>query len=272
MSYEHQKELFNSIPVICDHRKKEKVDFDHSYVHLHQNIEILYFYNGTGEVFYAGDIIKVKAGDIVIINSMVLHSIYSTDHLEYMFLIIDEDFAAMNGLFTDKCRFKRYLSDDEVLSGILMKIDNIKSERYLCTRLNIASVAVTLLSHLYYCCLDESSKENDVSDQAINKAIMYICSNVQRKICVEELATYVGYSKFHFEREFKKQTLQTPLGFINKHKCEYAKKLLMQKKYSVKEVAFMVGFENPDSFSKMFFKIMGEKPADYLRRLDANNN
>ena len=43
-----------------------------------------------------------------------------------MFLIIDEDFAAMNGLFTDKCRFKRYLSDDEVLSGILMKIDNIK--------------------------------------------------------------------------------------------------------------------------------------------------
>ena len=134
-----------------------------------------------------------------------------------------------------------------------------------------ASVLVTLLSHLYYCCLDDSTKEEGEQDQAINRAIMYICSNVQRKISVEELAAFVGYSKFHFEREFKKQTLQTPLGFINKHKCEYAKKLIMQKKYSVKEIAAMVGFENSDSFSKMFYKIMGEKPAEYLRRLENEN-
>ena len=271
MSYEHQKELFNSIPIISDHRIKQGVDFDHSYVHLHQNVELLYFYAGEGEVFYAGEIIEVKAGDIVIINSMVLHSIYSLNCLEYMYLIIDEDFAAMNGLFTSKCKFKKLLRDDTVLMSLLMKIDNIKSEKYLCTRLNIASVLITLLSHLFYCCLDDSTKEDGEQDQAINRAIMYICSNVQRKISVEELASYVGYSKFHFEREFKKQTLQTPLGFINKHKCEYAKKLIAQRRYSVKEIAYMVGFENSDSFSKMFYKIMGEKPAEYLRRIGSND-
>ncbi len=268
LSYEHQKDLFNSIPIISDHRIKEKIDYEHSYVHLHQNIELLYFYNGEGEVFYAGEVINVSAGDMVIINSMSLHSIYSLNHLEYMFLIIDEDFAEMNGIAANKLRFKKYIKGDDTLVSLLMKIDNIKTEKYLCTRLNIAAVLITLLQHLFYNCLDNSAQENDISDQAINKAIMYICSNVQKKINVEELAMHVGYSKFHFEREFKKQTLQTPLGFINKHKCEYAKKILVQRKYSIKEVAHMVGFENSDSFSKMFYKIMGEKPADYLKRLE----
>jgi two-component system response regulator YesN len=44
---------------------------------------------------------------------------------------------------------------------------------------------------------------------------------------------------------------------------EYAKELLMHKRYRVKEVAVMVGIEDPFYFNKLFKSFYGCPPSKY---------
>ncbi|MGJ8745990.1 helix-turn-helix domain-containing protein [Polaribacter sp.] len=44
------------------------------------------------------------------------------------------------------------------------------------------------------------------------------------------------------------------------------------RKFTIKAIAQEAGFNNSDSFSKVFFKIQGVKPSQYIRSLDENKN
>jgi AraC-like DNA-binding protein len=44
-----------------------------------------------------------------------------------------------------------------------------------------------------------------------------------------------------------------------------AAQLLLERKYTVSEIGYMVGFSNPSYFSKCFQKQFGIKPADYMK-------
>jgi AraC-like DNA-binding protein len=47
----------------------------------------------------------------------------------------------------------------------------------------------------------------------------------------------------------------------------YAMELLLQRKMSISEIAYEVGFKNPSSFTKSFKKHFGKSPSDYLNTL-----
>ncbi len=54
--------------------------------------------------------------------------------------------------------------------------------------------------------------------------------------------------------------------FINRKRIEEAALYLQRSRRSVTEVAFMVGFNDLNYFSKVFKKIMNETPTQYAKR------
>ena len=64
---------------------------------------------------------------------------------------------------------------------------------------------------------------------------------------------------------------QTFFDFINRYRIEEAKRLLTNpadKKITVLEVLYEVGFNSKSSFNKNFKKVTGQSPSEYLSSLN----
>jgi AraC-like DNA-binding protein len=79
----------------------------------------------------------------------------------------------------------------------------------------------------------------------------------------EKVAEEVGLSRVHLYRKLKELTNQSPRNYIRNIRLVKAAELLSQKKMSIAEVAYKVGFASPDNFSALFKDMYGMTPKDY---------
>ena len=103
------------------------------------------------------------------------------------------------------------------------------------------------------------------TDQDFLNRIMVI---IERSFNDEEfnvnvLASEVGMSTPILYKKIKALTDMTVNNFIKSVRLKRAGQLLQQQKYTVYEVAYMVGFNDSKYFSKEFTKQFGRTPSDY---------
>lgn len=106
----------------------------------------------------------------------------------------------------------------------------------------------------------QSSRE--YYDMKINKAIVYIEKHPTSTITIKELSQISGYSISYFSKKFKKQTGISPKSYIYHSRMKHAKHLLWEYNYSVKEVAFIMGYSDPYIFSNQFKNYFGSSPSE----------
>lgn len=68
-----------------------------------------------------------------------------------------------------------------------------------------------------------------------------------------------------FCRAFKQATGLTCTDYVGLERIRIAKRLLTRQDLLVKEVAYQVGFENPNYFSRRFKEMEGRTPTSYRR-------
>ena len=100
-------------------------------------------------------------------------------------------------------------------------------------------------------------------------ACQMITADLHHKINWEELATSLGMSYHTFRLYFRRRAGISPLQYREKHRFNVACGLLKDVHYSCKEIAFVLGFSNPDHFSEQFKKRFGISPMKY-RQLHIN--
>ena len=94
-------------------------------------------------------------------------------------------------------------------------------------------------------------------------AVTYIETNYKDKITIEDIASCVNMSPFHFSRLFKKETGYSPYEFIIKTRIGVAKMLLKKTKMSVKEIAHDVGYASESNFTKAFHINVKHTPMEF---------
>ena len=230
----------------------------------HPNIEILYCMKGCGQVICDSVEYTIQPGDIVIVNSNVLHRSQSSHLLEYYCLIVDNDFLKANELPIDEVEFDPFLHSEAVSSRFDTLVEAIRSQ----DECQIAAVRASVLNLLIYLIRNHSDRfagageSRSSQDRSIKMAINYIHANYAQKLTLEQLASEVGLSKYYFSREFKKATGLTVIQFINTVRCRNAKKLLAARKDSIHDIAISCGFDNDSYFARTFRQIMGCLPSE----------
>ncbi|MDR0693827.1 MAG: response regulator [Prevotellaceae bacterium] len=109
----------------------------------------------------------------------------------------------------------------------------------------------------------------------MNKVLKIINENLSNsELNVELLASRVGMSRVHMHRKLKELTSQSASDFIRGIRLKQAALMLSEKKITVSEVAYAVGFRNIPHFSTSFKDFYGISPTEYVKRIEqpAMNN
>lgn len=104
------------------------------------------------------------------------------------------------------------------------------------------------------------------SDGKIKRAQELIKRNYNKPIFLRDIAQMSYISPKYFSRLFKERTGKSFNKFRVGLRMETAKQHLKKGGYTVSQIAYMVGYQNPDSFMKMFKRISGFTPSEYRRR------
>jgi AraC-like DNA-binding protein len=107
-------------------------------------------------------------------------------------------------------------------------------------------------------------EEKDMIKDTIN----YLQQNLQHKVKIDDIAHKNGFSASHFSNLFKKATGMAPLDYFIHLKLQRACVLLYSSEIRIKELAILIGYDDPFHFSRLFKKNMKVSPNQYriLRR------
>ena len=111
------------------------------------------------------------------------------------------------------------------------------------------------------------SDEEKQLPPSLRRALAYVRYHYDKKISTADLCAYCNLTPQHLIRLFKKHLGMTPLQYINKSKILHAIELLRTSELSVKEIAYTLGFDNPNYFSRLFTKQESISPAEVRERI-----
>lgn len=236
------------------------------YLHWHESVEVLCFFEGTGVVVTDTRKIQLRAGEIAIINSNCLHAIYPlSPTCSYYCLIVDTSLCRQNGILVENMHFQESIRDDRIFC-LVENVFRELTEKGPFYKAAVKSAAISLFVLL---ARDHSSEWDDYEKQAsqnkkteiVKKAIAYIRQHFQEDISLDDICEQTGYNRYYFCHVFKEVTGQTILAYVNFVRCSHAKKLLLSGTANVAESAEQSGFRNQSYFTRIFKKQMGMLPS-----------
>ena len=107
--------------------------------------------------------------------------------------------------------------------------------------------------------------ENSHHFSVVERAINFISNQSVQQPSLDDMASHVNMSKFHFQRVFKKWAGITPKDFLQYLTLEQAKASLNQGK-STLETAFDVGLSGNGRLHDLFVSLEACTPGEYRKR------
>ena len=236
------------------------VDFSYP-AHLHGCMEVSFCVEGTVEVTLDGQCYCIEAGEGALIPPNTVHSYHTVDTSAYYTILFSRDllpdFAAM---FSHKKPLHYTFSLDEQL------------KQHLLTFYGSDKTIFGGKSLLYYMAeiflRDNSFLEADAADNDLTMGIIsYIQDNLQSEITLQDVANHLGYSYFYISKRIR-QVFQVPFTtLLSQYRVASAKMLLDSGKYTISQAALASGFGSIRTFNRIFLRLTGMTPSQYLVKL-----
>jgi AraC-like DNA-binding protein len=103
-----------------------------------------------------------------------------------------------------------------------------------------------------------------VDEQFIRQSIETVEINISNPdFSVEDLSRALHMSRVALYRKLLALTGKSPLDFIKTIRLKRAAQLLEKSQFTISEIAYEVGFNNPKYFARTFRKEFGILPSEY---------
>lgn len=242
-------------------------------LHLHGGPELFRVRKGEIKICLHTQEYLVKTGDLVIIFPNVIHSYQSisqpADTLVDL-LVCGQD--VKNGFpqkllgtsISDPVKpVSAYHPDvDYLFSALLRELqENTASDNPQIIEAYLQLFWLRLLPQLtiHY-------PEKPVSSDLVTTLIAYITEHFCEPLSLEQLSHEMGICRFYLSRIFT-QVLHTGFyEYVNTLRIDYAKKILLNNQDTILDVAIQCGFQNQQTFNRVFKEICGMTPTAYRRQ------
>lgn len=177
---------------------------------------------------------------------------YSIDYIKYIYLRINTNITyALSDIGLE-------LKETETFGEtIFEKIQKAKTFQDLYEfTCNLITTSISMVSNL----------KKEQHNRLIEKTINFIKSNYQRDLPVDEISSHVFLSSRYLNSIFKAETGLTISEYITKLRMETAKELILNNHMKINEVSKAVGYNNIQSFIRLFKKHYCMTPVDFRRK------
>ncbi len=245
-------------------------------VHYHDGLELLVVYEGTVVFSVYGKEYSARSGEVVLINSRVLHSAAAKNSLRIgcvRFRESDYTDAELTKIIKYALRFHaqvaspvRIFSSKE-LFGALDLVLREADEKRASYEMFIRSGVYLALGILYR----EGALFNPeqlFSGRELRKILpilSYINASYSDNLSLESVSAKLGFDQSYFCRIFKNATGATFTEYINFVRICKSEKLLLKTEEGVHEIALQVGFSSVSYFNRVFKRYHGLSPRAYRR-------
>ena len=258
--------------------------------HSHTFFTVLYVLRGHCGHTVGGAELPMEQGDLFFLPPYVKQTIEVFDSSLVLNLHIRRD--TFDDVFFNALRYNNILSDffmsclysREPVSGILFHtgddkdVENLILEMYREVQLD-DSYSWRLLNYLVPLLFAKILRS--YSDKAVftgveskqgtdnNKLriLSYINDNY-RTVTLEDVASQFNYSVPHCSKLIRDETGIGFIAFVRRIKMNHASALLLNTRTSVADIANLVGYENPESFIRVFQKVYQMSPTAYRKKVN----
>ncbi|MDD5482949.1 MAG: helix-turn-helix domain-containing protein [Kiritimatiellae bacterium] len=110
------------------------------------------------------------------------------------------------------------------------------------------------------------SPRDTLSARRLEKTVNYFESRLEKGITLEEVARHVSVSSETLERLFRVHYRTTPMHYLSRLRLLKARDLLYSGRYQISEAAYAAGFKSPQYFSRVFKRVYGMAPVDFVKQ------
>ncbi len=112
-------------------------------------------------------------------------------------------------------------------------------------------------------CRPEELHWRSSDEELARKAADLITSRYTEPLTLNEIASSLFVSPYYLQRSFKRVMTISPGKFLTMKRMEAAKRLLVETRESVTNIALQIGFRSGAHFSFVFHKETGWKPTEF---------
>ena len=240
-------------------------------LHYHDHFELELVVSGEGYQFFDNKKYDLKMGDMYIVRPLDVHQIHSND-ITIRNVKIKENAMqkwVLKKLYALRNPVVFHLNEEEYKVFInLFDLLGKELEENHHHSLETTSILCELI-YTYFFRLNKE-EENSSNNGFINKVTFFLQNDnhFTQKVTLQEIADYVGYSKFYTSTMFHQIYGITIQQYIVNLRIEYAKKLINKSDYSITEIALECGFSSSSNFYSQFTKIVGTSPLLYKKQTE----
>jgi AraC family transcriptional regulator len=103
----------------------------------------------------------------------------------------------------------------------------------------------------------------------IVQAVDFIEAHLRKPTDVAAMAEAVSYSLYYFCRTFKAGTHHTPYDYLMRRRVAEAARDLLRSDRKIIDIALDYQFNNPETFSRAFRRVLGVSPSEWRERGEA---
>lgn len=171
-------------------------------------------------------------------------------------LLIELLILAVNEVYEESGTEEEYID----FIGYAIEISNIEEEKLNSWAYNkFQSITKAL-----------RQKHVDRRGYVVKNVLVYLEDHYYEDISLKDAANEAGMTPQYFSTIFKQAIGQNFVEWLSEYRIQKAKEYLDEPGAVIKEVCFRVGYNDPNYFSRIFKKISGMTPKEYMSKRDNN--
>ncbi len=273
-----------AFPCICVLNENSNVVIKEVPWHWHDMIEFDYVIDGEVRIFTQDHTYNLKRGDLIFINSNVLHHMDYLENVKYYAMLFDYHFlsGAFNSVIEQKyftpilrcANLPSVLLQPDTPRRIRMVEDFITSVEAMHDE--PAGFELTVrerMSRLWMRLFDETAELREKSPLASNQDVErmktmleYIYAHYMDQISLDEIADAAGVSARECTRCFQRSVGSSPIRFLIDYRVHIAAEKLLLTSEPISAISEKCGFASDSYFGKTFREAFGCTPREYRKK------
>lgn len=256
--------IYNASDFYCTHiatKAPKSKDFYSS--HIHNDYELLFFYDGDADYIVGGSIYHLQKNDLLLIKPAVYHQLRILSSRPYERIVFNFREKVLWDGIVDFAKGAESFYRIEATSPIKRIFDNIRDTQYLVPQAEFEYFCTTALNqillHLKYFSLPVV-KEKTTANSTLEMILLYIDENPTLPLTISSLSKTFNLSQSWIAHSFKKTLGISPSQYINRKKITYAQSLINMGTSPV-QAADLCGYVNYTTFYRQYKKYLGASPA-----------